>query len=102
MRPKFEARVVSRVMQNRPKTDSVRILNNIFRVRLGKVSKKINLFVVNFEVIFDRYQVRFMYKLKSLFSYIPLFTLCISGNEHEIVYCISRVENERFHTSLQN
>jgi hypothetical protein len=37
IRPKFEARDVSRVMQNRPKTDSARILNNVFRVRLDKV-----------------------------------------------------------------
>jgi hypothetical protein len=34
MRPKFEARGVSRVMQNRA--------NNVFRVRLGKVLKNIN------------------------------------------------------------
>jgi hypothetical protein len=56
MMPKFEARGVSRVMQNRPKSDSARILNNVFHVRLGSLKK--HKLIVNFEVIFDRCQVR--------------------------------------------
>jgi hypothetical protein len=48
MRSKFEARRVSQEPSDAKeaeylKTDSARILNNIFRVRLGKVLKNINL-----------------------------------------------------------
>jgi hypothetical protein len=48
MRSKFEARRVSQEPSDAKeaeylKTDSARILNNIFRVRLGKVLKNIDL-----------------------------------------------------------
>jgi hypothetical protein len=51
---------------------------NVFRVRL--IKHELN---VNFKVTFDRCQVRCINWKFYIFSYIPLFTLCISGNEHE-------------------
>jgi hypothetical protein len=61
------------------KSDSARILNKVFRVRLDKVLK--TLINCKFKVIFDRCQVRYITGK----VYIPtsLSRLCISGNEHE-------------------
>jgi hypothetical protein len=69
---RYEARRVSRVTKNRLntylKTDSARILNNVFRVRLGKVLKTINYVNVNFKVIFDRYRYFSYYFQKMMIS----------------------------------
>jgi hypothetical protein len=70
---RYEARRVSRVTKNRLntylKTDSARILNNVFRVRLGKVLKTINYVNVNFKVIFDRYRYFSYYSQKMISPY---------------------------------
>jgi hypothetical protein len=77
---------------------------NVFRVRLDKNFEKHEL-IVNFEVIFDRYQVtsRYIYKLKNvytyIFSYIPFFTLCtyLGKRTQKLYYnCSWLVYNIRF------
>jgi hypothetical protein len=47
------------------KSKSARILN-VFRVSLSKVLKKKHELVVNFEVIFDRFQVMYLRKRSKL------------------------------------
>jgi hypothetical protein len=47
------------------KSKSARILNNVFRVSLSSLKKKHEL-VVNFEVIFDRFQVTYLRKRSKL------------------------------------
>jgi hypothetical protein len=53
------------------KSKSARILNNVFRVSLRKVLKK-HLLVVNFEVIFDSFQVTYLRKRSKLIEFLVL------------------------------
>jgi hypothetical protein len=61
MRPKFEARGGSRVLQNRPNT------------------------IVHFEVIFDRCQVRYMYKRKSVQGVTEKSALILTSNRTHLL-----------------